>query len=50
MVKRKSFSLLFSHTTYIKILNYIINAPTCFGVSSPSSGSFNIVFAEVMNC
>jgi hypothetical protein len=33
---------------YIKILNYITNAPTRFGVSAPSSGSFDIVFAKVI--
>jgi hypothetical protein len=31
----------------IKILNYITKAPTCFGASAPSSGSFDIVFAKV---
>jgi hypothetical protein len=30
-----------------KILNYITNAPTCFGASAPSSGSFDISSAEV---
>jgi hypothetical protein len=25
---------------YIKILNYNTNAPTCFGASAPSTGSF----------
>jgi len=32
---------------YIYILNYITNAPTCFGSSAPSSGSVYIVFAKV---
>ena len=37
-----------THThTHITILNYITNAPTCFGASAPSSESFDIVFAEV---
>jgi len=33
---------------YIKILNYITDAPTCFGASAPSSRSFDIVFATVI--
>jgi len=33
---------------YIYILNYIANAPTCFGASAPSSGSFGIAFAKVI--
>jgi len=33
---------------YIKILNYITNAPTCFSASAPSSGSFDIVFAKII--
>ena len=33
---------------YIKILNYITNAPTCFSASTPSSWSFDIVFAKVI--
>jgi hypothetical protein len=33
---------------YIKVLNYITNAPTCFSSSAPSSGSFDIAFAEVI--
>jgi hypothetical protein len=38
-----------THThIYNKILNYITNAPTCFGASAPSAGSFDIVFAEVI--
>jgi hypothetical protein len=32
---------------YIRILNYITKAPTCFGAFAPSSGSFDIVFAKV---
>ena len=32
---------------YITALNYITNAPTCFNASAPSSGSFDIAFAEV---
>jgi len=32
----------------IKILNYITNAPTCFGAIAPSSGSFDIAFGKVM--
>jgi len=31
---------------YVTILNYITNAP-CFGASTQSSGSFDIVFAVV---
>jgi hypothetical protein len=31
----------------IKILSYITNAPTYFSASAPSSGSFDIVSAEV---
>jgi len=34
--------------TYIYILNYITNAPTCFSASAPSYGSFDIVFANVI--
>ena len=34
--------------TYITILNYITNAPTCFCVSSRSSGSSDIVIAKVI--
>jgi len=33
---------------YIKTLNYITNAPTCFGVAAPFSGRFDIVFAKVI--
>ena len=33
---------------YIYILNYITNAPTCFGACAPSSGSFDIVFDKVI--
>jgi hypothetical protein len=33
---------------YIEILNYITNAPTCFGASAPSYGSFHIAFAKVI--
>ena len=32
---------------YIKTLNSIANAPTCFSASTPPSGSFDIVFAKV---
>ena len=32
---------------HIKMLSYITNAPTCFGASAPSSGTFDIVFAKV---
>jgi hypothetical protein len=35
--------------TYFKILNYITDAPTCFGASAPSSGSFDIAFGKVIN-
>jgi len=41
----------FSHPVYIyifKTLNYITNAPTCFGTSAPSSGSFNIASLKVI--
>ena len=31
-----------------RVQNYITNAPTCFGASSPSSGSFDIAFAKVI--
>jgi hypothetical protein len=30
---------------YINILNFTTNAPTFFGVSAPSSGSFDVAFA-----
>jgi len=30
----------------ITVLNYITNAPTRFGASEPSSGSFDIVFVK----
>ena len=30
---------------YIKILDYVTNAATCFGASAPSYGSFDIAFA-----
>ena len=33
---------------YIKILNCVTDAPTCFGASAPSSGSFEFVFAKVI--
>ena len=33
---------------YIKILDYITNAATCFGASALSSESFDIPFAEVI--
>jgi len=33
---------------YIRILDYITNAPKCFGASAPSSGNFDIVFAKVI--
>jgi hypothetical protein len=33
---------------YIKILNYVTNVPTYFGVSVPSSESFDIAFAKVI--
>jgi hypothetical protein len=33
---------------YIKILNYITNAPTYFSSSTPPSGSFDIAFDKVM--
>jgi len=33
---------------YIKILNYITVAPTCFGASVPSSGSCDIAFTKVI--
>jgi hypothetical protein len=33
---------------YIKISNYITNAPACFGASTPSSESFDIAFAKVI--
>ena len=29
---------------YKTILNYITNAPTCFGASAPSAGSVDIAF------
>ena len=31
-----------------RVQNYITNAPTRFGASAPSSGSFDIAFAEVI--
>ena len=33
---------------YIKILDYIKNAPTYFGASATSSGSFDVGFAKGM--
>jgi len=33
---------------HIYILNYITNAATCFDISAPSSGSFDIAFAKVI--
>jgi len=33
---------------HIKILDNITNAPTCFGASALSSGSFDIAFAKVI--
>ena len=33
---------------YIKMSNYIKNAPTCFGASAPSSGRSDIVFGKVI--
>jgi hypothetical protein len=33
---------------YIKISDFIRNAPTCFDASAPSSGSLDIVFAKVI--
>ena len=33
---------------YIKILNYITNAPKNFISFAPSSGSFDIAFAKVI--
>ena len=44
-------TLLFVPTNeyiHITILNHITNAPICFGASATSSGSFDIVFAEVI--
>jgi hypothetical protein len=32
---------------YITTLNYITNAPTCFGASAPSAGSFDIAFVKL---
>jgi hypothetical protein len=46
-----SSDTLLANEIYIyikKLLNYITNAPTCFCDSAPSSGSFGIVFAEVI--
>jgi hypothetical protein len=37
---------MYIHT---KIPNYITDAATCFSTSAPSSGSFDIAFAEVIN-
>jgi len=34
---------------YVIILNYITNAATSFGASSPPSGSFDIAFAKFKN-
>jgi hypothetical protein len=33
---------------HIYILNYITNAPTCFGASAPSLESFHVVLANVI--
>ena len=32
--------------TYIITLNYITNAPTCFGATEPYSEGFDIAFAK----
>ena len=37
-----------THINIYKILNYTTNSPTCFGTSAPSSGRFDIAFAEVI--
>jgi hypothetical protein len=43
------YQQMHTHThTYIKILNYITNAPTCFSFSALSSESFDIAFAKVV--
>jgi hypothetical protein len=34
---------------YIYILNYITNAPTCFGATAPSSGNVDVAFAKAIN-
>ena len=33
---------------HIKTLNYTTNTPACFGVSAPSSGSYDIAFDKVI--
>ena len=33
---------------YIKTLNYITNASTCFGASAPPTESFNVASAKVI--
>jgi hypothetical protein len=38
----------YTYDVYNKISNYITNAPTCFGASALSSGSFDIAFAKVI--
>jgi hypothetical protein len=48
-----NYYLLFVPTnahTYIKTLNYIRYASTCFGASAPSSGRFDIAFAKCTKC
>jgi SUMO ligase MMS21 Smc5/6 complex component len=38
-----------AHTnTYIEMLNYITDAPTCFGASASSSRSFDTAFAKLI--
>ena len=32
----------------MKILNFVTNAPTCFGAFAPSSGRFDVAFAKVV--
>jgi len=41
--------LLFITYSIILIFTYITNAATCFGASAPSSGSYDIVLAKVIN-
>jgi len=35
---------------YIKIPDYITDAPKCFGASAPSWGSADVAFAQVIKC
>ena len=44
----KDFKIYICIYIYIYTFNYITNAPTCFGVSAPSSARFDIAFGKVI--